>query len=128
VKTLTLIARILLGLVFVVFGLNGFLAFLPGKLPGGMPGEFLGDLLRSHYVYLVSGTQLVAGALLLIDWFTPLALALLGPVLANIVTFHLTMQRFGAGPAVVVTVLWLFLVLRYRSYFASLFTWRAAAK
>ena len=123
-KILVLIARLLLGLMFVFFGLNGFLNFLPSPPLEGVWGAFLGALFTSHYLYFICAVQLVAGVLLLINQFVPLALALLAPVVANIVVYHLTMQPHNAQLAVLVTILWIFLAWKARSYFAPLFTQR----
>src|SRR5580658_5876607 len=85
------IARILLGLVFFVFGLNGFLQFMPQ--PKTMPLgalDFFGALLRTGYMLqLIAGTQTLSGALLLLNRFVPLALAFLAPVIVNIIAFHI---------------------------------------
>ena len=79
-----MIARLLLGLVFVVFGLNGFLQFINAPLPSGIAGQFLSALIQSHYVFVVSTMQVASGALLLANRYVPLALVLLGPVIVNI--------------------------------------------
>jgi uncharacterized membrane protein YphA (DoxX/SURF4 family) len=120
-KVLALIVRILLGLIFVVFGLNGFLNFIPAPPMEGVAGAFIGALISSHYVYLVCGVQLIAGILLLVNQFVPLALAVLAPVMANILTYHLTMQLNGWPLALFTTILWAILAWRYRAHFASLF-------
>lgn len=86
-KIVALIARILLGLIFFVFGLNGFLHFIPATLPSGTAGQFLVALKASHYAYLVFAVQLIAGVLLLVNRFVPLAVVLLGAELANILVF-----------------------------------------
>jgi len=92
-KIVTLIARILLGLIFVVFGLNGFLNFLNmGPAPTGLAGQFLGALVLSHYYWVVAALQIAGGALLLVNRFVPLALVLLGPVIVNIICFHVFMN------------------------------------
>jgi putative oxidoreductase len=121
-KILVVIARVLLGLMFVFFGLNGFLNFLPAPPLTGLPGAFLGALITSHYVYLVCAVQVLAGLFLLVNQFLPLGLALLAPVIANIVTYHLTMQRSGAQLAILAVLLWVFLAWKFRSYFAPLAT------
>src|ERR1700704_5662354 len=124
---MTLIARILLGLVFFVFGLNGFLKFIPmGNLPTGLAGEFLNVLFQSHYVLYVSACQLVGGALLLVNRYAPLSLAILGPVIVNILLFHLLLNLAGGGLAVVVAILWGILFYRYRQNFSGLFVQRAS--
>lgn len=120
-RIVTLVARILLGLMFVVFGLNGFLNFIPATPPSGVAGSFLGALISSHYLYLVCAVQLIAGVLLLIDRFVPLALVLLASVIANIIAYHVTMQPSGAQLAVLATLLWIVLAWRFRACFAPLF-------
>jgi putative oxidoreductase len=121
-KIVVIIARVLLGLMFVFFGLNGFLNFLPAPPLTGVSGAFLGALITSHYVYLVCAVQVLAGLCLLGNQFLPLALALLAPVIANIVTYHLTMDRSGAQLAILATILWAFLAWKFRAYFAPLAT------
>jgi putative oxidoreductase len=126
-KIATLIARILLGLVFLVFGLNGFLHFIPmGPLPSGLAGEFVTVLFRSHYVLFVSAFQLAGGVLLLVNRYVPLALTLLGPVIVNILFYHLLLDHTGAPMAVVVAILWGLLAFRHRQYFSSLFVQRTS--
>jgi putative oxidoreductase len=120
-KILTIIARILLGLVFVLFGSNAFLHFLPmPPLPQGVTGEYLHAFFASGYVYVIGGFQVVGGLLLLIGRFVPLGLAILGAIIVNIWAFHLLMAPEGLPPAVVVTVLELFLVWSYRDRFAGI--------
>lgn len=126
-KIATLIARILLGLVFFVFGMNGFLHFIPaGPLPSGLAGQFIGALMQSHYVLVVSALQVAGGALLLVNRYVPLALVLLGPVIVNIFFFHLFMDRRGLPLAILVIILWGILAFRYRQSFSGIFVQRAA--
>lgn len=127
-KIVAVVARILLGLIFFVFGLNGFVNFLHGTPPGGTAGVFLGALISSHYVYFVSGVQLIAGILLLVNQFVPLALALLAPVIANILVYHLTMQPSGLPPGVFAAILWTILAWRLRGYFMPLLVQKAVQK
>ena len=124
-KIVTVVVRVLLGLIFFVFGLNGFVGFLPMPPLAGTAGAFIGALFSSHYLYLVSGTQLIAGVLLLVNRFVPLALALLAPVLANILAYHVTMQMEGLPLALITMLLWAILVWRYRAHFTALFVHRA---
>ena len=125
-KIVTLIARILLGLVFLVFGLNGFLNFLnTGPAPTGLAGQFLGALILSHYYWVVAALQIAGGLLLLVNRFVPLALVLLGPVIVNIICFHVFMNPSGAPPAAVVTVLWLIVFYRNRQHFSGIFVQKA---
>ena len=124
-KIVTLIARILLGLIFVVFGLNGFLNFLSmGPMPTGLAGQFVGALVLSHYYWVVAALQIAGGALLLVNRFVPLALVLLGPVIVNIICYHAFLNPIGAGPAAVVTVLWLTVFYGKREYFSGIFVQR----
>jgi uncharacterized membrane protein YphA (DoxX/SURF4 family) len=126
-KIAALIARILLGLMFFVFGLNGFLRFIPsGPLPSGAAGQFITAMMDSHYAQVVSALQLVGGALLLINLYVPLALVILGPIIVNILLFHLLMFRTGLPIAILVAVLWCLIAIRYRQYFSGIFVQRAA--
>src|ERR1700758_5499024 len=109
VKVVVVIARVLLGAMFVFFGSNGFLNFLPAPPLTGVSGAFLGALMSSHYVYLVCAVQFLGGLLLLVNQFVPLGLALLAPVIANIITYHVTMQRSGPQLAILATILRIFL-------------------
>jgi putative oxidoreductase len=120
-KIVTIIARVLLGLIFVVFGSNAFLRFLPmPPLPQGVTGEYLHAFFASGYVYVIGGFQVVGGLLLLIGRFVPLGLTILAAIIVNIWAFHLLMAPEGLPPAVVVTILELFLVWSYRDRFAGI--------
>jgi uncharacterized membrane protein YphA (DoxX/SURF4 family) len=120
-KIATVIARILLGLIFVVFGSNAFLRFLPmPPLPQGVTGEYLHAFFESGYVYVIGGLQVIGGILLLIGRFVPLGLTILGAIIFNIWVFHLLMAPEGLPPAIVVTIPELFLVWRYRGAFAGI--------
>src|SRR6267154_1895485 len=100
-KIVVLIARLLLGLIFVVFGLNGFLNFLNmGPMPTGLAGQFIGALALSHYYWVVAGLQVIGGMLLLVNRFVPLALVLLGPVIVNILCYHVFLNPTGPPPAI----------------------------
>src|ERR1043165_6498732 len=119
-RIVALIARLLLGLIFLVFGLNGFLQFLNmGPMPTGIAGQFLGALFQSHYLWVVAALQIIGGVLLLVGRF--LALALLGPVIFNILMYHLLMNPAGIALALVLTVLWLIVFYAYRGYFSGIF-------
>jgi uncharacterized membrane protein YphA (DoxX/SURF4 family) len=119
-KILIIITRSLLGLIFVVFGLNAFLHFIPMPPPEGLAGDFMKALFASGYFYVVAVLQIVGGALCLVGRFVPLGITLLGPVLVNILLFHIFLQRTGWQPAAVVTVLALFLFGVNRSAFVGL--------
>jgi putative oxidoreductase len=122
-KIVVLIARILLGLIFLVFGLNGFFHFIPNPpMPPGDLADFTAVMGRSHYMIPVFALQVIGGALLLIGRFVPLALTLLGPVLVNILITHILLNPAGLPPGVVAAVLWFVLFYAYRQYFAGIFT------
>ena len=124
-KIVTLIARLLLGLIFVVFGLNGFLNFLNmGPLPSGFAGQFIIALAASHYLWVVAGLQVAGGVLLLVNRFVPLALVLLGPVVVNILLYHVFLNRSGAQLAILGTILWFIVFYGHRQYFSGIFVQR----
>lgn len=125
-KIATLVARLLLGLIFVVFGLNGFLNFLSmGPMPTGLAGQFVGALVLSHYFWVVAALQIIGGALLLVNRYVPLGLVLLGPVITNILLYHVFLNPSGAVMAAVVTVLWFIVFYAKRQYFSGIFAQRA---
>jgi uncharacterized membrane protein YphA (DoxX/SURF4 family) len=120
-KIATIIVRVLLGLIFVFFGSNAFLHFLPmPPLPQGVAGEYLHSFFASGYVYVVSGFQVIGGLLLLIGRFVPLGLTILGAIIVNIWAFHLLMAPEGLPPGIVVTILELFLIWQYRDAFKGI--------
>jgi putative oxidoreductase len=121
VKVATIIARVLLGLIFVVFGLNIFLHFIPTPPPPpSLVGDFSKALLLSHYLHVVGALQVIGGALLLIGRFVPLGLLLLGPVIVNIDLVHILMDPSGLPMAAFVSILAIFLLWRHRDAFAGL--------
>jgi putative oxidoreductase len=124
-KIAVLIARILLGLIFVFFGVNGYLNFLHAPMPTGQAGQYVGVLAGTFYMYFVSLVQLVGGVILLSGQFIPLALVLLGPVLVNILLFHISFQPAGLPPGVVCSILWLIIFFGYRRAFAGIFAQKA---
>jgi putative oxidoreductase len=119
-KVVTIIARILLGLVFVVFGSNAFLHFLPMPPKTGHPGEFIGSMYATGYLTAIAALQVIGGALLLLGRFVPLGLTLLGPSIVNIDLFHIFMDHSGLPMALVISVVSLFLLWQYRAAFAGL--------
>jgi putative oxidoreductase len=118
-KIAVLVARILLGLIFVFFGLNAFFNFLHAPMPTGLAGQFIGALYTSHFYVVPFGFQLIGGLLLLSGRFVSLALVILAPILVNILTFHLTMAP-GILPGLVCTVLWFIIFAGHRSSFAGI--------
>src|SRR6202051_522181 len=105
-RIVSLIAQYLAGVIFLVMGLNGFLNFIPLPPPGGVAGQFMGALFVSHYLWVIFAFQVIAGVLLLVNRYVPLAVAVLAPVIVNIITFHATMAPSGLPLAVFVGVLW----------------------
>jgi uncharacterized membrane protein YphA (DoxX/SURF4 family) len=121
-KIAALVARLLLGLLFTVFGLNMFLHFIPTPPgPPGAAGQFATLLGSTHYILAVGAVMVVSGVLLLIGRFIPLALTLLGPVLVNILLFHLFMAPASIGMGLFATLLWFILFARHRTAFAGIF-------
>lgn len=119
-KIATIIARVLLGLMFVVFGLNKFLNFIHMPPPSGQAGAFFGALYATHYLYVIATCEVLGGLLLLIGRYVALGLTLVGPVVVNILAFHIFMSHEGWPPAALVAMLSLFLLWRYRENFAGL--------
>jgi putative oxidoreductase len=119
-RTVSFIAQYLAGVIFLVFGLNGFLHFIPFPPPEGVAGQFMGALFVSHYLTVIFVVQIIAAILLLVNRFVPLALAVLAPVIVNILCFHVLMAPSGLPPALVVTVLWALIFVRVRPAFAGL--------
>jgi putative oxidoreductase len=118
----TIIARILLGLMFVVFGSNAFVHFLPmPPIPQTLAGDYIRVFFASGYVYVIGTFQIIGGLLLLIGRFVPLGLTILAAIIVNILVFHALMAPEGFPVALVVTALELFLVWQYRAAFAGLF-------
>lgn len=115
-------ARILLGLMFVVFGFNGFLHFIPN--PPAIPqyaGMFFGAMVQSHFSYFLFGVQLVSGVLLLINRYVALAVVALAAVIANILAFHITMWPASLVPMpIVATILWFTVAWSVRDRLAPL--------
>jgi putative oxidoreductase len=119
-KIVEIIARVLLGLVFTVFGSNAFLHFIPMPPMSGPSGAFIGAMNETHYLYVVAGCQVAGGLILLIGRYIPLGLTLLGSVIVNILCFHIFMNHEGWQLASVVAALALFLLWRHRTNFAGL--------
>ncbi|MDQ1639167.1 MAG: putative oxidoreductase [Pyrinomonadaceae bacterium] len=128
-KIVTSIARLLLGLVFLVFGLNGFLNFLSmGPMPTGLAGQFFAALFMSHYIWVIAALQIAGGALLLVNRFVPLGLVLLGPILVNIICYHVFLNVMGWPLALVVVVLWFIVFYSRRQYFSGIFVQQTSDK
>ena len=116
-----------MGLGFLVFGLNGFFHFIPQPKDAMPPGamDFFGALMKTGYMIpLIFATQTLAGALLLVNCFVPLALALIAPVVVNIILFHVFLAPSGVPVAAVVVVLELYLAWAYRKSFLPMLAMR----
>ena len=122
-------ARVLLGLVFFTFGLDGFLHFVPQPDPSTLPPgcvAFAGALMATGYMFpLIKGTEVLVGALLLANRFVPLALVILAPVLVNIVLFNVFLTPSGIGLVAVLVALQLFLAWTKRNAYRPILTARA---
>src|SRR6266850_689271 len=119
-RTVSVIARYLAGVIFFVFGLNGFLNFIPLPPPGGIAGQFMGTLYVSHYLWVIFAFQVAAAVLLLANRYVPLAVAVLAPVIVNILVFHALMAPSGIPLALFVAILWGIVFASVRSAFAGI--------
>jgi putative oxidoreductase len=127
-STLVIIARILLGLIFVVFGLNFFFHFIKSPPHVGLAGNFVGGLYQSGYFFqMLKVMESLSGLLLLIGWFTPLVLVVLFPISLNILLFHAFLEPAGIPLGVIIIVLHLFLAWSYRNYYKPLFTFHPSS-
>ncbi len=116
-KIVFMICRILLGLVFFVFGLNKFLNFIPAQMPPGVAGQFTLILLSTHYIWLIGAVEVIGGALLLAGRYVPLGLLFLAPVIVNILTVNALMMPAGLPIGIIVLLLWLVTAWSVRSAF-----------
>jgi putative oxidoreductase len=116
-KIASIIARYLLGLTFTVFGLNGFLHFLPmGSMPP-MAMQFFTVLSESHYLEPIFALQLICGLMFLTNFYVPLALVMIAPVIVNILLFHILMLPAGIVPGLVATACWFLVFFSVRRAF-----------
>ena len=127
-KILTNVSRFLLGFIFLVFGLNGFLHFIPMPPPSGVAGQFLASMFVTKYLLFVFAIQLIGGTLLLVNRYVPIALTILGPIIVNILLFHGLMNPDGLGLALLVTILWAVVFASVHSAFAGIFQARVDMK
>ena len=128
-KIVVVIARLLLGLVFVVFGSNIFLHFIPiPEMPPGPMRDFNTVMGATHYIHMVGFFQVLGGVLLLVNRYVPLALTILAAIIVNILTTHLLVMHGGLFPVpILVVLLWLLVFWRVRGSFAGIFEARGAA-
>jgi uncharacterized membrane protein YphA (DoxX/SURF4 family) len=127
-KIVAIICRILLGLMFVVFGLNGLHPFMPMQPPpaGTPPAQFMGVMVSSGWLRDIAALQVIGGMLVLIGGTLPLGLVILGPIILNILMFHLLLTGgHEIGPGLLAAVLEIVLIYAYRANFAGIFTYKA---
>ena len=128
-KITSIVARYLLGLMFTIFGLNGFLNFIHQPPPTNpLALQFFGAIIASHFAAFFFALQVLGGLLLLSGFFVPLALTLLAAELYNILAFHLTMAPDSIAPALVACVLWILVFLQYRNSFNGILAARPVVK
>jgi hypothetical protein len=123
-KIASTISRYLLGVIFLTFGLNGFLHFIPMPPPAGVAGQFFGALFVSQLYVVIFALQVVPAVLLLVNRYVPLALTILAAVIFNILSFHIFMAPAGLPLAVFVAVLWVVAFINVRQAFSGLFQLR----
>lgn len=115
------VARYLMGLIFTVFGLNGFFHFIPAPTPPPLAGQFFGLLVVSHYMVPIFAIQIVCGVLFFANRYVPLALTVIAPVIFNILLFHVLMNPSGIVPGAIATICWVVVFYSVRSAFAGIF-------
>jgi tetrahydromethanopterin S-methyltransferase subunit C len=121
-KVISTIARILLGVIFLIFGVNLLHPFLPAVLPPGPAGEFLRGLFAAHFVYLIGAVQVIGGLLELIGQYVTLGLVFLAPVIVCIDFYHSSVAHSGLPLAALVTLLWILVAIQYRHRLAAIVT------
>jgi putative oxidoreductase len=107
-------------MIFLAFGLNGFLHFIPMPPPTAVAGQFFGALFVSRFYVVIFLLQIVPAVLLLANRYVPLALTILAPIIFNILCVHIFMAPAGLPLAVVVTVLWFLTTWSVRSAFTGI--------
>jgi putative oxidoreductase len=127
-RTASTIARYLSGVIFLANGLNGFLNFIPLPPLGGIAGQFMGALYTSHYVWVIFALQVVSAVLLLANRYVPLAVAVLAPVIFNILVFHALMAPSGLPLVLFAAALWAVIFVDVLPAFRGLFQSRKQAQ
>jgi putative oxidoreductase len=126
-KIASIIARYLLGLIFLVFGMNHYLNFIPtGPMPAGVAGQYFGLLITTHYLYAVAFFEVAPAILLLINRYVPLGLVILGPVIVNILLTGVLISAMALPMAIALVILWLLAAWPVRSVFLPLLRQRVA--
>jgi len=126
-KIVVLIARILLGLVFLLFGLNKIVPFIPSPPPAGLAGQFVTALTTSKYLVFVGLCESIGGLLLLSGRYIPIALTILGPIIVNILLVGLLLTTTALPSGIVVAILWFVVFWSVRSAFSGIFQQRVPA-
>jgi len=121
-KIAVIVVRLLLGAVFVVFGLNGFLNFIEAPPMEGQAGAFVGALVATKYIYAIKILEIAGGLMLLLGRFVPLGMVVLGPIIVNIFLFHALMAPEGLPVASVILLLGAFLIWAHKKTFMPIFT------
>jgi putative oxidoreductase len=121
-KIAIVIARVLLGLIFLIFGLNNFFHFLPMTPVPGDAGVMAGLMFTHGWLIFHGVLYLIAAVLLLVGRYVPVGLTILGPIIVNILVFHITLNMQGIGPGIIVLLLELFLIWAYWPAFRGIFT------
>lgn len=121
-KKAALAARIIFGLLWIIFGLNFFFHFLPQPPPPEAGLKYLGGLMAAPYFFpLLKVTEIVVGVMLLANIAVPLALVVISPIVIQILLYHTILDPSGAALAIVMTALNLFLGIAYLNSFKPLF-------
>jgi putative oxidoreductase len=127
-KIASTISRYLLGLIFLTFGLNGFLNFIHMPPPTGVAAQFFGALFVSKLYVVIFALQIVPAVLLLANRYVPLALTILAAIIVNILSFHILMAPAGLPLALFVAILWILVFISVRSAFSGLFQSRLPSR
>ena len=128
-KYIFVIARVLLGLVFTVFGLNGFFNFIHQPPPANpLALQFFGAIVASHFAAFFFAVQLIGGLLLVSGFFVPFALTLLAAEIYNILAFHITLSPNTIAPALLAGVLWVLVFLQYRESYKGILAAKPATQ
>jgi putative oxidoreductase len=127
-KYLYLVLRILLGLIFVVFGANGLHPFMHAPMPpaDSLPGKFMAVMMPTGWLHHVALLEVIGGLLVLFGGTAPLGLVILGPIIVNALLFHILLAGGqGIAPAITAAIFEIVLIYGYRESFAGIFTYKA---
>lgn len=124
IKTIsTTTVRSALGLIYVFFGLNFFLHFLPMPPPPAQPGAaegFMGGLFQAGYFFpMVKGLEVLLGSFLILNFFTPLSLIILAPISLNILLFHAFLAPGNVAVSLLIVLLHIYLFWAYKKSYSA---------